>query len=127
MPIYEYLCDACGEITDTVCKFEEKPKKMTCKCGKKAGPCMSSPAQVKISLDANGYKGYRINLGDGRKVARSATREKYEHQIGNTAAGKASPKTATVFTKARQQHEEKTEKAKQRQFIHDFKKRTAKC
>jgi hypothetical protein len=38
---------------------------------------------TKVQFEQNGRIGYRIGLGDGRQIHRSATREKYEHTLGN--------------------------------------------
>jgi hypothetical protein len=38
---------------------------------------------TKVQFEQNGRIGYRIDVGDGKQIYRSATREKYEHTIGN--------------------------------------------
>lgn len=39
---------------------------------------------TKVQFERNGRVGYDINLGDGKHIRRSATREQYEHKVGNT-------------------------------------------
>lgn len=49
-----------------------------------------APDQVNLTVrsqfERNGRIGYNYNLGNGRKFIRSATREKYEHNLGNLSA-----------------------------------------
>lgn len=33
MPIYEYLCESCGKLTEVVQKFSEPPPKKCAECG----------------------------------------------------------------------------------------------
>ena len=41
---------------------------------------------TKVQFEQNGRIGYRIDVGDGKQIYRSATREKFEHQVGNMGA-----------------------------------------
>lgn len=63
---------------------------------------------TRVQFVQNGRVGYRIDLGDGKQLYRSATREKYEHTIGNTGSdafkeakrqGKPIDTVETVFEK----------------------------
>lgn len=41
---------------------------------------------TKVQFVQNGRIGYRIDVGNGQQIYRSATRERYEHVVGNTGA-----------------------------------------
>jgi len=41
MPIYEYSCEKCGEITEAIQKFSDEPLTV-CKCGGKLKKIMSN-------------------------------------------------------------------------------------
>ena len=41
---------------------------------------------TKVQFEQNGRIGYRIDVGDGKQIYRSATREKFEHRAGNMGA-----------------------------------------
>ena len=38
---------------------------------------------TKVQYEQNGRQAYKIDVGDGKHIYRSATREKYEHNAGN--------------------------------------------
>lgn len=130
MPIYEYLCEPCDAATDTVCKYSEKPATLPCsQCGKPAYPCMSKPSHFKVRFDANGRVGYKVDMGDRRVLARSATREQYEHNIGNKPAKELkhlAKSSKSVYTKEYQRAVDGQKKQKFEKYVHDFKKRTEK-
>ena len=63
---------------------------------------------TRVQFVQNGRIGYRIDVGDGKQIHRSATRERYEHVIGNTGSdafkeakrqGHPIDTTKTVFEK----------------------------
>lgn len=43
---------------------------------------------TKVQFDRSGRVGYRIDVGNGKQIVRSATRERYEHMVGNTGRDK---------------------------------------
>ena len=60
MPIYEYVCEACGHEFDAIQKFSEKPIKECPKCGKKK-------AKRKLSASAFHLKGSGWYVTDYKK------------------------------------------------------------
>ena len=63
---------------------------------------------TRVQYVQNGRVAYRIDVGNGKQIHRSATRERYEHVIGNTGndafreakrQGKPIDTTETVFEK----------------------------
>lgn len=67
---------------------------------------------TKVQYEQNGRVAYRIDIGDGKFIHRSATRERYERQIGNTAGADNARKTEqkSVYTKAYAEAVEKKKK-----------------
>ena len=47
MPIYQYLCSACGELTEVLQKFSDEPLKICPECGK---------AELRKQLTAPAFK-----------------------------------------------------------------------
>jgi len=43
MPLYEYLCNSCGELTEHECKMADRPKQVRCE------HCSSTNTQQLIS------------------------------------------------------------------------------
>ena len=73
---------------------------------------------TKVQFEQNGRIGYRIDVGDGKQIYRSATREKYEHTVGNTGRekyreakrqGTKIEENKSIYTKA---YDKKVEKHK---------------
>lgn len=104
MPIYSYYCESCDAVTDEIHRYDERPPTVSCSlCSKDAEYRVSSPGHFRISVEGNGRKGYKTDMGNGRKVVRSETRERYEHRLGNTpdAEIKKNPNalTESAYTK----------------------------
>ena len=74
MPIYEYKCDACGHVFDTLQKISE-PLLIECpECGKDAlKKLVSSPA---FRLKGGGWYETDFKTGDKKNVARSDKKDK---------------------------------------------------
>ncbi len=73
MPIYEYKCDACGHIFDTLQKISESPLTECPVCGKDAlKKLVSSPA---FRLKGGGWYETDFKTGDKKNVARSDKKE----------------------------------------------------
>jgi hypothetical protein len=47
---------------------------------------------TKVQFEQNGRIGYKISIGGGKHIYRSATRERYEHTVGNTSQSKLKEK-----------------------------------
>lgn len=88
---------------------------------------------TKISFERNGRIGYEIRTGDrsSKPITRSATRERYEHMVGNTGAtehkrakerGQGVDYNKSVYTKPYQQFVEKAEKTKLQTHERNLKK-----
>lgn len=72
---------------------------------------------TKVQFEQNGRIGYKISVGDGKHVYRSATRERYEHTVGNTSQSKLREKQQelgslnnSVYSKSYGEAVKKTEK-----------------
>lgn len=121
MPLYSYFCRWCEKITDKIFKYEERKDWVPCEHCKDypADYQMGIPAHFRIAIDGNGRKGYKMDMGNGKKTVRSATREQYEHRAGNMPAKdlmkNARSTTQSVYTKeyGRKVEAEKKEKMKQ--------------
>lgn len=56
---------------------------------------------TKVQYEQNGRVAYKVDVGDGKHIHRSATRERYEKALGNTSgATTAKVKPESVYTKA---------------------------
>ena len=81
----------------------------------------------RIKFDNQGRIGYKNDLGDGKQTYRSATREQYEHNLGNRSAqglkDMGSDKSKSVYTKEYARAVDKAEKNKKARFMKQFKER----
>ena len=74
MPIYEYKCDACGHIFDTLQKISDSPLVECPACGKDAlKKLVSSPA---FRLKGGGWYETDFKTGNKKNVAQSDHKEK---------------------------------------------------
>ena len=89
MPIYEYVCEKCGEKTEVIQSFKEAPPKACPHCGGKLKKAFSAPAiQFKGSgfyitdyaskRDQGAAKTGEEKSGDGPKAEKAETSEKSE-------------------------------------------------
>ena len=127
MPIYEYFCDGCGSLHDAIYGASSRPNTMTCpECGESAEYRVGKPAMFRIKFDNQGRIGYKNDLGNGKQTYRSATREQYEHTIGNRSMkdlkALGSDKAKSVYTKEYQRAVDKAEKNKIERRKATFKK-----
>lgn len=118
MPIYEFRCSSCETPSELICRYDERPPQIICpECTVGTAEYhVGSPAQFRIAIDGNGRKGYKMDMGNGKKVVRSSTRERYEHQIGNrptadVLANRGS-ESKSVYTKAYQEKVDSENKVK---------------
>jgi len=68
MPAYDYVCSACGERTEIICKISERPRSIECPCGheKRRSYNRSDEAIIVVhDLDGPlGLKYARVQCGD---------------------------------------------------------------
>ena len=84
MPIYEYKCDACDHVFDTLQKISESPLTECPECGKEAlKKLISSPA---FRLKGGGWYETDFKTGDKKNVARSDKKEKSAKKSDKAAA-----------------------------------------
>ena len=127
MPLYSFYCPDCEVLSDEIFKVGERPGSIICHiCHHEAKYVMSAPSQFRISVEGNGRKGYKTDMGNGRKTVRSETRERYEHRLGNTPAAeiKKNPNalTESAYTKRYAEKVGAEKKAKDAHTMRMFKK-----
>lgn len=79
---------------------------------------------TRVQYEQNGYKAYKIDVGDGKNIYRSAAREKYEHTMGNTASSKYKDIKShdNVYSKSYQKHVNEKKKKTEAMHVHNLKK-----
>ena len=127
MPNYSFECPNCGKQIDHFCSIADMPEKIPCdNCtGVDCTRVLSAPGMIRVKFDKNGYVGYKIDMGNEKKLYRSATRENYEHQMGNTPSKDVNARKAAkdVLTKDYQAVVDKNNKLKAQKFISNYKKK----
>lgn len=86
MPLYDYTCtkEACGITFEETRPYENREEQATCpECGSPAKYMFSFNGVARVTFERNGKKGVEIRTSGGGKRIVSATREKYEHDVGN--------------------------------------------
>ena len=87
MPMYEYQCNDCSEITDFLCGFSERPDSIVCEaCGGHAERILSSP---NINVKSGGGMS-----GKEEDWAKSKTIGEYWDRQGVKAKGKEAQKAS---------------------------------
>jgi len=90
MPIYEYRCDACGNLQEVIQKMSDAPLKVCAKCGEEAlGRVMSRTSFV---LKGSGW--YATDYKPPSKEQKS------EMSAANMAAGKAASEASAAAESA---------------------------
>lgn len=117
MPCYEYVCKTCDELVEHIFKYEEKPHDVPCPCcGGIAEYRVGMPGYFKVKYDQHGRVGYKYDLGNGKTIHRSASRENHEHNLGSRSEKDlktmGNEKGKSVYTKEYQGHVDKQEKTK---------------
>jgi hypothetical protein len=110
---------SCGASHDQIYKYEEKPATIPCEsegCDGVGEYVVGRPAMYRIKFDNGGRVGFKIDSGDGKTQYRSATRERYEHNIGNRSAADlkkmtSDEKSGSVYTREYDRHVKQKEKA----------------
>lgn len=95
MPIFKFRCEneECDHVTefmhlakvrpDGTVGIDPCPESAACeKCTGATTRVIEFPGMSRVTFDRNGKKGIEIRNGDSKRTT-SATREKYEHDIGN--------------------------------------------
>ena len=120
MPLYEYLCDACGHRFEVICKFSDPPLEKCPKCGGPVHKLQSAPA---IQFKGSGF--YITDYAKKEHVAAARadkdgkdtkdtkgtkdTKETKDTKDTKTATD-AGDKSSKADTKAESKTEAKTEK-----------------
>jgi putative FmdB family regulatory protein len=96
MPIYEYVCDACGKTTEVIQRMKAAPLRICPHCGgKKLKKAFSAPAiQFKgsgfyITDYAGGDRKSGAKKAEGEKADASGKAEKAEKAEKSESAGKS--------------------------------------
>ncbi|MEZ5332287.1 MAG: FmdB family zinc ribbon protein [Thermoanaerobaculia bacterium] len=84
MPIYEYLCDACGERVERIQKIADPPLKLCPACGEEA-------LRRLVSAPAFQFKGSGWYVTDYARKGKGA-----EGSSGSTESAAAAPKTESA-------------------------------
>jgi putative FmdB family regulatory protein len=128
VPLYEFHCPNCGNMIERLFSFDKRPEKIECdtpRCEGEAEYHVAMPGMIRVKFDQNGRIGYKHDMGDGKKTYRSATREQYEHTIGNKplkdVQGSGGDKAKSVYTKEYDRHVRKQEKEKVERRKHALK------
>jgi putative FmdB family regulatory protein len=104
MPLYEFFCRNCEASRDEIWKSSDRPDEQLCgNCGGTSHYVLGKPAMFRVKLDNQGRIGYKYDMGTGKQTYHSATRENYEHNIGNKSLkdlqSMGSDKSKSVYTK----------------------------
>lgn len=85
MPLYEFHCATCETVHEKMFKYDERPKEIPCEeCQIGVAEYhVGRPACFRVKFDNNGRVGFKYDMGNGKQTYRSATRESYEHNLGN--------------------------------------------
>jgi putative FmdB family regulatory protein len=118
MPLYEFHCTACDAWAEHLFKSEERPDQVECgHCTGLADYRVGMPAMFRVKFDQNGRVAYKYDMGNGKTQIRSATRERYEHNLGNRTTKDfkemGQDKNRSVYTKQYDRHVRGAEKEKQ--------------
>lgn len=120
MPIYAYACAACECVTETIRGYDDRLADNPCdSCGGPAQYTISAPGHFRIGYEQNGRKAVQINMGGGKKLYRSMTRENFERKAGNISAADYNKKNPfekrklneSVYTKGYIEHLKKEKKS----------------
>ena len=89
MPIYEYLCDSCGNRIEALQKISDEPLKICSACGSASLRKLVSAASFR--LKGNGLYETDIKTGDKKKHAESDSKseDKFNGQSNSKGTDKA--------------------------------------
>src|SRR5262245_21173041 len=103
MPIYEYKCESCGEVTERLQKMSDKPLKKCPKCGGKVDKIIS---RTSFQLKGSGWyvtdygKGTGGAAGTAKKKKAADEGAKQETAKSESSAGSGESKTPSKAKKA---------------------------
>lgn len=90
MPIYEYKCEACGHVFESLQKISESPLVECPECGKDAlKKLISSPA---FRLKGGGWYETDFKTGDKKNVTHTDKKEKKPDKAAAASGGTAKAK-----------------------------------
>jgi putative FmdB family regulatory protein len=94
MPLYEYLCDACGHRFEVIQKFSDPPVETCPKCGGRVQKLMSSPA---FQFKGTGWyvTDYAKKSGGAAKEQESSAADKPEAKKDSSESSTPEPSTKT--------------------------------
>lgn len=95
MPLYEYRCESCGQLTERIQKFSDPPLEICPSCGGTLTKLLSSPA---IQFKGSGWyiTDYARKSGEGKdKTASSDKTEKSDKSEKTATSDSASSTTDT--------------------------------
>lgn len=97
MPLYEYLCDACGQRFERIQKFSDPPVDACPSCGGAVRKLLSSPA---IQFKGTGWYitdyAKKGGGGDGKGAAAGTGEKKDSAASGDTSSSSGSGSTTSA-------------------------------
>lgn len=97
MPIYEYQCEACGHVFETLQRLSEDPLKECPECGKPAlKKLLSAPA---FRLKGGGWYETDFKTGAKKNVAQGDKQAKSGGKSADKAKSATTPKSGTAGKK----------------------------
>jgi putative FmdB family regulatory protein len=97
MPIYEYQCEACGHILETLQKISEAPLTKCPECGKDALKKLISASAFRLKgggwYETDFKTGNKKNVAQSEKKAASGSKKETGAKSGSTATKKKSSGT----------------------------------
>ena len=107
MPLYEYLCDACGHRFETIQKFSDAPLDACPKCGGAVRKLQSAPA---FQFKGTGwYITDYAKKDSGAKAGQSSGSDKSDGSTPSSADSKSDGKTESAKTESAKTDSAKTE------------------
>jgi putative FmdB family regulatory protein len=114
MPLYEYLCDACGHQFEVICKFSDPPLEKCPVCGGAVHKLQSAPA---IQFKGSGFyitdyaKKEHVAAAKADSALGAAAKGKNEGDGKSEKSGKTETKAETKTEKSETKTEAKADKA----------------
>lgn len=97
MPIYEYQCEACGHILETLQKISEAPLTRCPECGKDALKKLISASAFRLKgggwYETDFKTGNKKNVAQSEKKATAESKKETGSKSGGTATKKKSSGT----------------------------------
>src|SRR5579864_683697 len=125
MPLYEYLCDACGHRFELIKKYSDPPLKVCPKCGGAVHKLQSAPAfqfkgtgwyvtdypkkdQAETTREDSGSK-------DASETKDAAAKSEQDGKSGKSGTGEKNDKSDKSDKSEKSHKSEKTEKSEKRE------------